>query len=72
MGLDVVRVMRTPIRIGDQLWGGGRSRENGGCGVVAEVFSNGSNVFADGLQLGVHALGKPIGERLIGGLKRRS
>jgi len=71
MGLDVVGVMRTPIRIGDQLWGGERSRENGGCGVVAEVFSMGGNVFADGLQLGLHDGGK-VGERLIGGLKRRS
>ena len=51
MGLDVVGVMRTPIRIGDQLWGGGRSRE---------VFSYGGNVFTDGLQLGVHGWGNRL------------
>ena len=52
-------------------WIMGLDRECGGCGVVAEVFSNGGNVFADGLQLGLHDGGK-VGERLIGGLKRRS
>ena len=68
MGLDVVGRMRTPIGIGDQLVmripfriggqlvDGGRSREKGGRGVVAKVFSDGGNVLTDGLQLGVHVL----------------